>query len=210
MRRKRQRSGSEMHPPVRLTAEEHLAAKQAASASGTTLGTFIAEAVLNAVEPPEVSAYRDQRLAEIESELPKSAKAKLATFQKKLEQEFEYRVQREVHKRLTELGIPAFHKRLDAVEQMLTWPRNTVMTREEYITILKCLHPDALHSRTDTQLAEAFRIFTHYKLKMAPEAADRREVFNGMPRTVEEMMARKAAVQEQRRQARQKTKEAQT
>jgi hypothetical protein len=74
---------------------------------------------------------------------------------------------------------------------MLTWPRNGVMTKSEYNTILRCLHPDGLKSRTEQQLSEAFRIFTHYKLKMVADDDERQKFMSGLPRTREELLARK-------------------
>ena len=40
-------------------------------------------------------------------------------------------------------------------------------------------------------MAEAFRIFTHYKLKMVADEDERQKLMSGFPRTREELLARK-------------------
>ena len=55
-----------------------------------------------------------------------------------------------------------------------------------------CAHPDGLKSRTEEQLAEAFRILTKYKPKMVALDEDgRRQLYGDMPRTREELLRRK-------------------
>jgi hypothetical protein len=86
-------------------------------------------------------------------------------------------------------------KRLDDIERMLkSWPYS-VMRKTEYNTIMRCLHPDTAHSRTSEERAEAFRMFTHYKMKMINDEEERitarRELRSGMPKTLAEMDARK-------------------
>jgi hypothetical protein len=69
------------------------------------------------------------------------------------------------------------------------------MRKAEYNTIMRCLHPDTAHSRTSEERAEAFRLFTHYKLKMINDEEERidakRELRSNMPKTLQEMLARK-------------------
>jgi hypothetical protein len=95
-----------------------------------------------------------------------------------------------------ENGFAFFEARLDKIESTFTeWP-HSIMRRAEYNTIMRCLHPDTAHSRSDAERAEAFRLFTHYKLKMVSDnAEDRtaamRELRSNMPKTLEEMLARR-------------------
>jgi hypothetical protein len=94
-----------------------------------------------------------------------------------------------------ETGIAFYMKRLDDIERMLkSWPYS-VMRKTEYNTIMRCLHPDTAHSRTSEERAEAFRMFTHYKMKMINDEEERitarRELRSGMPKTLAEMDARK-------------------
>jgi hypothetical protein len=78
------------------------------------------------------------------------------------------------------------------LERVLKWPRNAVMTTAEYKKLLMCVHPDGIKSRTEEQLATAFRILTKYKPKMvALDEEGRRQTLGGLPRTKEEMLARK-------------------
>jgi hypothetical protein len=135
--------------------------------------------------------------ANVEAELPPLSatyQKKLEAWQRKLEKEFDFRVRMESQKCsqkwLNEVRIPMYEKKMEELEHMLNWPRNSVMTLPEYKKILMCLHPDGVHSRTEEQLTEGFRIFTHYKLKMVSDEEAKKAVFKGMP-TFEEMMTRK-------------------
>jgi hypothetical protein len=74
------------------------------------------------------------------------------------------------------------------------------MTKAEYNTIMRCLHPDSLRSRTEEQLAEAFRLFTAYRLKLVPPDAEEREkLMAGFPRTPEDWEAARASVKAKRK-----------
>ena len=116
----------------------------------------------------------------------------IAAHKKRLEREFEDRVRQEAMKWIDEVRIPLYEKKLAEIERMLSWPRNAVMTAPEYRKVMICLHPDSLHSRTEEQLAEAFRIFTHYKPKMVLlNDEERQRTLSDLPRTREEMLARK-------------------
>jgi hypothetical protein len=140
-------------------------------------------------------AKRDARAAPAEALPPLSptAQQKLDAYKRQLERDFEYRVRMEAMKWVNEVRIPIYEQKLAAIEQMLSWPRNAVMYKEEYNKILMCLHPDSLNSRTSDQLAEAFRIFTHYKPKMvATDEEERRRILSSdLPRTREELLARR-------------------
>lgn len=124
--------------------------------------------------------------------LSPTAQQKLEAHKRKLDREFDARVMEARQKWANEVRLPIYEKKLEEIEQMLKWPRNFVMTRTEYNAILRCLHPDSSKSRTEEQLAEAFRILTHYKLKMVDDAEERKKAVSTLPRTVGEMLARKA------------------
>jgi hypothetical protein len=140
-------------------------------------------------------ALSDELLEKTEFVLSDTAQKKLdaaiRAHQRKLELEFDARVQAACQKWADDMRLPMYEKRLDEIAKMLTWPRNAVMTKSEYNTILRCLHPDGLNSRTEQQLAEAFRLFTHYKLKMVADEEERKKVLSDFPRTREELLARK-------------------
>ncbi len=152
-----------------------------------------------AIRETEAKATAAATAAAVETATAKAAKAALSmkldaairAHKRKLELEFETRVQAECKRRQEELSIPAYFQRLAEIERMLNWPRKGVMTKSEYNMIVLCLHPDALNSRTVDQMAKAFRLFTHYKLKMVDDEDERRKLASSLPRTREEVLARK-------------------
>lgn len=102
-----------------------------------------------------------------------------------------------IHKWKAETGADFFERRLDDVERRFTeWPYSA-LRKAEYNLILRCIHPDTGAHVSPEQRAEATRILTINKLKLVH---DRQEIDNtmtalksGMPKTVEEMLARKKA-----------------
>ena len=113
-------------------------------------------------------------------ELSMTAQQKLEVWQHKLEAEFDHRVYLEARKQMEELHIPAVRKELDAMAKMLASPRYAVMRKGDYNKIMKCLHPDRMDGVTVEELAEAFRIFTHYKLKMINDEEERKDALRRM------------------------------
>jgi transposase len=138
-------------------------------------------------------AIREVEAAVTLPELSATAQQKLDVYRKRLEAEFDQRVREASAKWLEEVRLPIYEKQIEELKEMLSWPRNAVMTKSEYNTIIRCLHPDGLRSRTEAQLAEAFRIFTRYKPKMVADEETRRSTLADFPRTREELLARKAA-----------------
>ena len=133
--------------------------------------------------PPDrgLSATAQQKMA-----------AAIAARKRRLEREFEHRVNQAAMQWVEEIRIPIYEKKLKEIERMLNRPGNAVMTTAEYKKLLMCVHPDGLKSRTEEQLAEAFRILTKYKPKMvALDDEGRRQLMGGMPRTREELLRRK-------------------
>jgi len=141
----------------------------------------------------------DTRIAAYSAALPpnlrKKFDASIGAYKRELTRGFDEACRREYQKWKDESGITFWLKRLDELERMLTWPRNSVMLKAEYNTILRCLHPDTGAHRTAAERAEAFRLFTHYKLKMIDDEEERenarRELRSNMPKTLAEMIARK-------------------
>src|SRR5262245_6610724 len=83
---------------------------------------------------------RALREAAAKAELPPlslTAQQKLEAWQRKLEADFDHRVRLASQKWLDEVRIPLYEKQIDELEHMLNWPRNAVMTRAEYNTVLK-------------------------------------------------------------------------
>jgi hypothetical protein len=93
-------------------------------------------------------------------------------------------------------GADFYEARLDKMEKLFaSWP-HSVMRRSEYNTIMRYLHPDTAASRSDEQRADAFRLFTQYRPKMVSdhfEDVAKKELTGTLPRTLEEMLARRRA-----------------
>lgn len=133
-------------------------------------------------------------------ELSLTAQQKLEVWQKRLEANFDYRVRVEAQRRLDEISFPQYQKQLDEIARKLEWyPREGagVMTRKEYNTILKCLHSDKIKGFAEDPEAaavamnEAFRLFTKYEARLVSDEETRRTLRSALPKTVEEMLARK-------------------
>lgn len=183
----------------RTAAGEDVSAKAIEAESGANKET-VRQAL--AVHEAEVKAA-DLPLPELNATWQQKFDAHVRRF----EREFDERVREAGIKWLNEVRIPIYERKIDELKKIFLWPRNFVMPKAEYNKILTCLHPDAAATRTPTQLNEAFDIFLRYKLKMVKaDEGDVNEALAraGLPRTREELLARKAQVREERRLARQK------
>ena len=108
---------------------------------------------------------------------------------RKLEQEFETRVMLEAKRRQDEISLPHYFETLRRVERKLAAHRG-VMPRSEYRKILACLHPDSVEDPArKPRFEEAFRLFNSYEVKLVSD--DKAAALSGLPKTREEMMARK-------------------
>ncbi len=144
-------------------------------------------------------AYAQGQLAAtaetLAAQLSQSAREKLdatiRAYQHQLDQSFEYRVREASAKWLDDVRIPLYEKRLDEIEDMFKW-RPAVMSKTDYNTIMRCLHPDSKTSRTEEQLSAAFQAFTKYKAQLVDDHDERMKLTSGMPRTREELLARRA------------------
>jgi hypothetical protein len=110
---------------------------------------------------------------------------------RELDMQYETRVRNEAKKLLDEWHIPDYLKTLRTVQTMLKWKRG-IMSRAEYVRIIRCLHPDTGAHVTDENRNEAFRLFTQYEARLVDdnEQVDLKRVSN-LPSTVEELLARK-------------------
>jgi ribosomal protein S10 len=116
----------------------------------------------------------------------------MRAYQKKLDAQFEMKVMEEARRRNDELSIPHYLKQIEQLNSVLNSPmgRDKIMTKGEYTTILKCLHPDSLNTRTVEQLQEAFTIFNSYRARLADDEPERKTA-SRLPQTREELLARK-------------------
>jgi hypothetical protein len=131
--------------------------------------------------------------------LSRSAQEKLQAAirqeQRRLEAEFERRVQDEIKKRLDELVMPAWLKKLADADRVIK-SRKGVMPRAEYRLIAAALHPD--QSMSKERMHEAFLAFTKHEL---PLVAEKELPISQapMPRNYEELMRMRAEMQAKRR-----------
>jgi hypothetical protein len=138
-----------------------------------------------------------------------SAQQKLDARMRQLEKEFDQRVYTAALKMQEEWGrdgLTMWENKLNEYEKKLEW-RSGVMTAKEYKTLMMCVHPDTAPNVSSDKRNEAVRILTEYRLKLMAEKEDPQIDRHGMPRTVEELLKRKAAVKAERAAQRQKSKE---
>jgi hypothetical protein len=123
--------------------------------------------------------------------MSKAARAQLRRLEKRLELEAEWRARQEAKRIIGTLSIPNYLETLRKVEQMLKFKRG-IMSRAEYVQIIRCLHPDTGAHVSEANRNEAFRLFTQYEAKLVDdqEQADLKKV-SSLPSTVEELLARK-------------------
>jgi DNA-binding transcriptional regulator YhcF (GntR family) len=126
--------------------------------------------------------------------------AKLRAATRQLNLEFENKVRAEARKWNEELTLPRYFKKLEEIEDLLNSPRWSVMPTIHFKAILACLHPDNARPGHEKRFEAAFALFNNYKpklinLDMEKDEKDRRKRIESrgvpLPRTVEEMMARK-------------------
>ena len=135
--------------------------------------------------------------------LSHSAQARLDAAMRQQErrqsQEFERRVQTEVNSRLSAV-LPALKLR-EAEARRIQTSRRGVMRQADYDLILTVVHPDSRLSASAEKLAKAFRLWVDIKRQVLDETQAPTPPLD-MPNTVEELLARRARVQEARRAAR--------
>lgn len=114
--------------------------------------------------------------------------------QRKLDAEFENRVQEEYQARLNEF-LPEYKKKLDQAEELIK-SRDGVMTRAIFKKILACLHPD--RGMGEAALTDAFQIFNKLERVLVKEV-EMPTPLTSFPKTYEEMMAMKQRASEARK-----------
>lgn len=130
--------------------------------------------------------------AQIDPEtLSQTAQEKLAAamrqHQRKLDQEFELRVQTEIQKRLDEMILPRYNETKARYEKVVG-SRKGIMDKKTYKLILSSLHPDSRKSVSDERLNEAFRQFSELEILFIDEKQNP-TLTAPMPNTLQEMMA---------------------
>ena len=119
--------------------------------------------------------------------LSKSAQEKLASamrqYQKKLDADYERRVQEGIKQRVDAMVLPAFKEEREDHALMVKC-RKGAFTRDEYNAILRCVHPD--RSPTIEEKNEAFRLMHERRLVLLSDKDDPR-VYPKIP-TANEIM----------------------
>jgi predicted transcriptional regulator len=118
--------------------------------------------------------------------------AKVRALKKTFEYEVQTRVLSDIKTHMEKYGIPNYMALLRKVEGMIEHKRG-VMKRAEFRIIQRCLHPDTGQHVSDANRNEAFRLFMSLEARLVDddkEQADLKRV-STLPRTVEEMLARK-------------------
>jgi hypothetical protein len=136
--------------------------------------------------------------------LSASAQEKFDAKVRAMRKDFDLQVEtaaRELHRKWREeMSLPHYFEKLEEVESLLNSPRWAVMPISHYKTILACLHPDNARPGHEKRFEEAFALFNNYKPKLVDLSSEKEEKDrlkrielrgNPLPRTVEEMLARK-------------------
>jgi len=141
---------------------------------------------------------------QVEIILSASAQEKFDAKIRAMRKDFDLEVEtaaRELHRKWREeMSLPHYFEKLEEVESLLNSPRWAVMPIGHYKMILACLHPDNARSGHEKRFEEAFALFNNYKPKLVDLSSEKEEKDrlkrielrgNPLPRTVEEMLARK-------------------
>lgn len=139
------------------------------------------------IDPAALSLTAQQKL-----------EAAIRQAKRKLEIEFEARVQAECKRRLDDVALPHYKKTLEQLERWIS-NRQGIMDRITYRKILSCLHPDRIADKAlKPRYEEAFRLFTELEKRVLNEKESPTQ-FQKMPTTYEELMAQRAKVQADRK-----------
>jgi hypothetical protein len=151
----------------------------------------------------EVENARREAQAQIDpSTLSMTAQERLETairqHKRKLDLGFEVQVLEECKRRLDEVSLPSYAKKLSELERSIQI-RKGVMDRLTYKKILACLHPDRVREPAlKKRYEEAFRLFTEMEKRVLNEKESPTQ-FKEMPRTYEDLMKMKAKVAAERK-----------
>jgi hypothetical protein len=128
--------------------------------------------------------------AQVDPPLSQTAQQRLAgairKHQRKLDNEFEWRVRDDIKRRVEEMVLPSYRES-EADAASVIKARKGVFKQEEYNAILRCVHPDVQPSID--QKNEAFRLVHEKRLVLLSKKNDAKpKVYRNVP-TVDEFMA---------------------
>jgi hypothetical protein len=109
---------------------------------------------------------------------------------RKLEAEFEQRVQAGIKQALEDTVLPHYYKKVEEYDEVIK-ARKGVVTTEEYRLILSCLHPD--QSASPDRIRKAFEVLKSHELSLRGEK-EMPTAPSSMPRNYAEMMKRREEV----------------
>lgn len=117
---------------------------------------------------------------------------------KKLEADFERRVQDEIRQRIEDVVLPQYQKEMDDARQIIE-SRRGIMTRRNYRRILAWLHPDRIaDSEQKKQITEMFAFFSTLELVLCDEQEMTTQA-GAMPRNYADLVKAREAVKAARR-----------
>jgi ParB-like chromosome segregation protein Spo0J len=127
--------------------------------------------------------------------LPMTAQQKIAAAlrqqQHRLEIEYEQKRREGIERFLNEIGLPAAIERLGKLLRDIEYARrNGVMTRHQFMKIIRCLHTDTRESIDEDDLNEAFNIFQRLRPMLLSEADDPTSA-SALPTSVVDFLARR-------------------
>jgi hypothetical protein len=134
------------------------------------------------IDPSTLSMSAQQRL-----------EATVRQHKRALDMQFEQRVSEEIRVRLEERVLPTMRKREAEYVKGINAHRGYI-TRDKFMTMWRCLHPDSRNSVSDRKLAEAFDILSGLERILVKR--DERERMDQSHWTVEAMMSRREAQRE--------------
>jgi hypothetical protein len=176
-------------------------AKSVINGGLTTQQAEVLHGVSNTVVRREIA--REQGRLEVLEDPPinpntlsKSAQEKLAAAlrQQKKEQALTYTtdVQKGVHEMLKDTVLPYYEDAKKMYERAFNSARG-LLTEKEYKQLLRCLHPDTRSHAPAKDLDAAFMLVRSLELSLMLKEHRKNVVFS-IPTTMEELLARKAAV----------------
>ena len=123
--------------------------------------------------------------------------AAIRRHRRKLDQEFDVRVQDEIRERLEATVLPHY-KKTEAQYRAIIKSRKGVMDRATYKKILSCLHPDRVDPSLARRYEEAFNLFTKLEAVLLNEKESPTQSVK-MPTTYAEMTAMKQTASDARK-----------
>jgi hypothetical protein len=187
------------------------AAASAVLDKGMTYEQTATQLGLTSVQQVKTSVAREEGRREAKSDPDVDAKllsmtaqekldAAIRQHKRKLDLEFDERVRERYLKDLEEVGLPHYTKKIEKLERLI-YARRGVMDKVTYNKIRFCLHSDHIQDQAmKRRYDEAFNIFNGLE-KLLLDEKNSPTPLQRMPRTVAELLKRKAEVRAERQAA---------